>query len=261
MKAIPLYEKRALFIPSIKAVVIADLHIGIEYELFLNGVNIPSQTNILLQRCQDLGREKKATTIILLGDVKHIIFHSKTKDYHTALRKERKDVYFFLSVLAEEFEVRLIKGNHDGGLKSKKENVSIYGSKGISIGKFGFVHGHAWPSQEVMESDIIIMAHTHPVVHITNSFGYPITKPCWLKGRFAEELYKKYKIERKKKEIIVMPAFNPLCGGIAINREGILGPLGKIVDLAHTRIYLLDGTYLGYVHTLHSFHRNCSTSK
>ena len=63
MKAVPLYGKRALFVPSLKAIVIADLHIGIEYELSLNGANIPSQTRILLQRCLELGKEKNVKSV------------------------------------------------------------------------------------------------------------------------------------------------------------------------------------------------------
>ena len=48
-------------------------------------------------------------------------------------------------------------------------------------------------------------------------------------------------------EILVMPAFNPLCGGIAVNQEGITGPIGKITDIRNARIYLIDGTSLGKV--------------
>ncbi len=249
MKIIPLYEKKSIFIPSMKAMVIADLHIGIEYELLLNGVNIPSQTNILLQKCQELGKEKEVTTFILLGDVKHIIL-SKAEGYSDAMRKERKDVAFFLSMLAKDFNVWIIKGNHDGGLRSKQENVFMYSPKGISLNKIGFTHGHAWPSKEVMESEVVIMAHTHPIVRLADSFGYPIAKPCWLEGEFTEGIYKKYKIKRKKRKVIVMPAFNPLCGGTAVNREGILGPLKKFIDVENLKIYLLDGTYLGYVKNL-----------
>lgn len=227
--------------------VIADLHIGIEYELSLNGVNIPSQTDILLQKCKELGKEKEITKFILLGDVKHIIFRKKAKEYHMALKRERRDVHYFLSNLAGEFDVWVIKGNHDGGLKIEKENISIYSSKGTSIGKIGFVHGHAWPSREVMEKETIIMAHTHPVIRLKNYFGHPVTKPCWLRGWLREEIYDKYKIKREKRRVVVIPAFNPLCGGIAVNKEGVLGPLGKFIDVEHAHVHLLNGTYLGYV--------------
>ena len=44
-----------------------------------------------------------------------------------------------------------------------------------------------------------------------------------------------------------MPAFNPLCGGMAVNQEGITGPIGKIIDIQNTQMYLIDGTSLGKV--------------
>ncbi len=249
MKATPLYGKRAFFVLSLKAIVIADLHLGIEYELSLGGAHIPSQTTVLLQRCQELGREKHADTFILLGDVKHIIAPlGEKKDYVDALRKERRELNFFLSMLSQEFDVWIVKGNHDGGLKRKEENITIYESKGISKGGIGFAHGHAWPSKEVMETDVLITAHTHPVICLFDSFGYAITKPCWVRGACIDDnIRKKYGITRKKMEVIIMPAFNPLCGGIAVNREGALGPIGKILDVENARIYLLDGTYLGHV--------------
>ena len=48
-------------------------------------------------------------------------------------------------------------------------------------------------------------------------------------------------------EILVMPAFNPLCGGIAANKDGISGPMGKMIDIQNSQIYLVDGTSLGKV--------------
>jgi metallophosphoesterase superfamily enzyme len=42
-----------------------------------------------------------------------------------------------------------------------------------------------------------------------------------------------------------MPAFNSLCGGLAINQFGISGPLGKYIDINNAQIYLLDGSSLG----------------
>ena len=44
-----------------------------------------------------------------------------------------------------------------------------------------------------------------------------------------------------------MPAFNKLCGGVAVNVEGILGPLGKIIDVDKSDVFLIDGSSLGKV--------------
>ena len=47
-----------------------------------------------------------------------------------------------------------------------------------------------------------------------------------------------------------MPAFNPLCGGTAVNAEGLLGPMRNIIDISRAQVYLLDGTYLGVIKDL-----------
>ena len=44
-----------------------------------------------------------------------------------------------------------------------------------------------------------------------------------------------------------MPAFNPLCGGSSVNHDGIVGPLGKMIDIENSQIYLIDGASLGKV--------------
>jgi metallophosphoesterase superfamily enzyme len=51
-------------------------------------------------------------------------------------------------------------------------------------------------------------------------------------------------------QILVMPAFNPLCGGIAVNRDPLLGPFRSLMDIDNAEIYLLDGSSLGKVKDL-----------
>ena len=47
-----------------------------------------------------------------------------------------------------------------------------------------------------------------------------------------------------------MPAFNPLCGGVAVNRDPLLGPFGSLIDVDNTELYLLDGTSLGKINDM-----------
>ena len=60
----------------------------------------------------------------------------------------------------------------------------------------------------------------------------------------------RYEKGNEKMEFIVMPAFNPLCGGIAVNRDEIAGPLGKIMDFDNAYVYLLEGINLGRISNL-----------
>ncbi|HDO19200.1 MAG TPA: hypothetical protein ENG74_00565 [Thermoplasmatales archaeon] len=49
----------------------------------------------------------------------------------------------------------------------------------------------------------------------------------------------------KAERIVIMPACNPRCGGVSVNVDGVLGPIGKMIDLPSSEIYLLNGTMLG----------------
>ena len=51
-------------------------------------------------------------------------------------------------------------------------------------------------------------------------------------------------------ELIIIPSFNELCGGVAFNEsldDDLLGPLfsSGAVDIDNAQVYLLDGTCLG----------------
>jgi metallophosphoesterase superfamily enzyme len=49
-------------------------------------------------------------------------------------------------------------------------------------------------------------------------------------------------------EIIIMPSFNELCGGLPLNdlkKEDVHGSLLTMADWEQARLYLLDGTDLG----------------
>ena len=93
------------------------------------------------------------------------------------------------------------------------------------------------------------MGHTHPTLRILDPKGYIRYKPCWVRESFLKK-----KIQNRYGEVnphlIVVPSFNPLCGGIAVNVDGLAGPLGKLVDMDHATIYLLNGTNLGKVKDL-----------
>ena len=249
----PIYGERALLISDI--VVIADLHLGIEYELSLKGVNIPSQFSSILERCTKILEKYEPKKIILLGDVKHVIpFSSKGKEYDAVVRKERNEVRKFLEELQQYGKIEIIQGNHDGNIQYLT-NSTVHDSRGFSISlkgkKVGLFHGHAWPSNEVIKSDYLVMGHTHPTVMLRDKLGYAATRNCWVRGNLLKsKLKKKYSDINKEKEIIIMPAFNPLCGGIPVNESGIIGPMRNVIDMQNARVYLLDGTNLGKVKDL-----------
>ena len=114
------------------------------------------------------------------------------------------------------------------------------------IEDIGFVHGHRWPKEEVIQCEYVILAHTHPTIMLTDRLGYKTYDSCWLRGSGNTTLKERYP-KLSDPNIVVIPAFNPLCGGIAVNKDLIIGPFEKILNVKNANVYLLDGSSLGKV--------------
>ncbi|MFO7677766.1 MAG: metallophosphoesterase [Thermoplasmatota archaeon] len=239
----PIPSEPALFIKEKKILVLADLHIGIERELYQSGLHVCSQTFFMMNRVLHLIKRYIPEKIILLGDVKHNIPSSTIQ--------ERGDVKRFVESILNIGEIHIIPGNHDGGIqKIVPSEIIIHPSDGCVIDEIAFVHGHRWPKEEIMQCNTVIIAHNHPRILLTDRLGYRSYESCWLRGKGDSSLSQRYH-SLLKTTIIVMPAFNPLCGGIAINTDSMIGPFQKIIDINKTSVYLLDGSYLGKVKDIH----------
>src|SRR2546422_10219061 len=55
------------------ALVVADLHIGLEEELREKGVHIPSRAGAMGRKLAEIASRRGARRIIILGDVKHLV--------------------------------------------------------------------------------------------------------------------------------------------------------------------------------------------
>jgi putative SbcD/Mre11-related phosphoesterase len=240
----------ALYISNKRLLVIADLHIGLEHELYKAGIVIPSQADKFKKTIDKLIELTKAKTLVILGDIKH-------KVPGITLREE-KEIPKLLNYLTEKISVILTVGNHDTELRWMiPEQVKLHSSRGFKLGKYGFFHGHAWPSKNLMECDHLFLGHIHPAVEFRDDFGFRAIEQVWVRGKLNGNLVKeKYKIKKLGKlQVTILPAFNKLLGGIALNRifkEEYIGPLlaNRMLDISNSKVYMLDGTFLGSVKQL-----------
>ena len=242
-----LTDRPAAFIPEIKTLVITDLHLGLEYDLYKSGIWIPAQANIFLKKIDKMISETKAKKLVILGDLKH-------KVPGISIREVR-EVPKFLQVLADKIETFLLMGNHDTELKTIiPPQINAKDCRGFKIKKFGFFHGHAFPSVELIECDYLFMGHVHPTVEFTDDLGFRSVQQVWVKAELdGKKIEKRYKTKNMgKMNLIIVPAFNEMLGGGALNkkpRKEYLSTImsGKYFDLKNSDAYLLDGTFLGKI--------------
>jgi len=235
----------AVFIAEKKTLVVAELHLGIEHELYKKGIIIPPQREKFQEILDKLLQLTKAKTLVIIGDIKH-------KVSGISIREER-ELPKFLEYLKNRVKVILVKGNHDAEIENiVPEGIKIYGSRGFKLGKYGFFHGHAWPSKRLMQCDHLFMAHLHPGLEFRDKFGFRNVEQVWIKGMFdPEKVREKYKIKKiGRLNAIVMPTFNKLLGNIDVNKlikQEHAGPeiVNKLTDMRKSKVYLLDGTLLG----------------
>ncbi len=262
-----------------RVVVVGDLHIGWEVTLAQQGIHIPSQTGKMLQRLKAILEKERPSRLIMLGDVKHSVTGAELEEW--------RDVPEFFEDLLELVPIiQVVVGNHDGNLEPlTPSKVELLASSGVALwGRFGLLHGHAWPSPEILGCETLILGHLHPAVTLRDALGYRLTKPAWvmascdpkkllrgtlkaagvpIKGDLEKALAERFHLKLAATRCVFVPPFNDFLGGRPVNSKKIedthagerLGPVLRsgAVDMDEAEVHLLDGTYLGRVKQLRAF--------
>lgn len=229
---------------SDRALVIADYHAGLEVALRDEGVELPSRAVARREAVLSLLDRTDADRVVFLGDV--------ATDIGAPNRTERKELRALFTAVTERVPITIVKGNHDGeieGITTAVDGCEIHvtPTDGSTIGSVGFVHGHTWPSADVLGTDVIGMGHEHPMVRLTDEVGGSRTERVWLRGPVRSDPFETHhdKPLEIDSELVVFPSFNDLTGGTWLNTgQGFLSPyLPDGIDNAQA--YLLNGTRLG----------------
>ena len=209
-----------------KTLMIADLHLGKSHELWEKGFSLPRQAEKFAQRLNKLKKKTKTTRLVILGDIKNRIGFANYE--------EIKEMPRFFSAL-EYKEIIAIKGNHDGGIERVlPERVKLKDS--LCIGDYALTHGHR---NIQTKKNTIIIGHNQPHVKFIDKVKAVYTEPVWVLGKLRGRY--------KGKELIMMPAFNELCGATIINQDELLGPIARRMIKKTARLHLLDGTDIGTI--------------
>ncbi len=234
--------------------VVADLHLGFEFELQRRGVRIAPSPAALAAELRGLMRKARCKRLVVMGDFKH--------DVRGFEARERRVVQEFVAAFAAP--VLVVKGNHDSRLEGVEGlQVAPVGGVVLREGKvsFGLHHGHAWPSPELFQAGTLLAGNNHPAVEFSDSLGFKWLRKAWVLGKVrVNRGNRRVAAERGCRDgqpVVVFPAFSQLYSGTAFNRVDsleLLGPLfqNSLFDLDGAVAVGLDGVRLGVIRNLRS---------
>lgn len=220
-----------IYLPAHKALVLSDLHLGIEDALAKSGVLVPRQHyKELMRRVErifaacDAEAGKRAgkgagggngvsriTTIVLNGDLKH--------EFGRISDLEWREVKRFIDAMRKRgLDVVVVKGNHDVMLEPITRERQLKIVDAWKAGDILVVHGDGQiPAAGLRGIKTIIAGHEHPCVVLRS-------------GPRAER-YKCFVVSRHRTgplsscTLILQPSFGPLTMGIDVLRQPSQGPL------------------------------------
>ncbi len=210
----------ALWLKREKVLIISDLHLGYEEYLHQKGVLLPrTQARLIKEELQKLFQIVKPKIIIINGDLKH--------EFGTILRQEWKEVLGLVDFLLLHCEeLVLVRGNHDTILGPLAEKRGLKMVSEQKVGDTLIIHGDKLAVSATSIKRIII-GHEHPAITLRDKSKVEKFK-CFLKGKW------------KRKELVVMPSFNPLLEGTDILKEKLLSPFLK--DISNFEVFVVGET-------------------
>jgi len=222
-----------------RTMIISDLHIGFEERFVKSGVRIPSSTYKIVDELMQIIQKKKPDSLVILGDVKYSIDEITNTEW--------KEVPPFFEKVVSEIPVKIIPGNHDGGLEPLvPSDLTLEEPQGIKIGNIGMFHGHMRPPASFSRIDKLIMGHLHPTY---SRRGSPLSgSQTWL----MLKVKKSSMFENRAKgyvDLIVLPSFNRELSalGFTSNKGRIISPAIRRVSeyVQDAMIMTLNGDLIG----------------
>lgn len=210
----------ALYIDRLDAVVISDLHLGLEELMADAGTYMPKvQLDEIRDDLDAILTETDPDQVIICGDLKH--------EFSETSYSEREEVQELIEFLRSRVDtIRLVQGNHDNYLIYPVEDYdSVELADYFVLDGICFMHGHEiLENLDVQNADMVIMGHEHPALALEDDAGVTEKIDCFLYGAMDDG-----------RDLVVLPAFSHLSDGTPVNRStdrDLLSPvLQKQVDI------------------------------
>ncbi|HID41410.1 MAG TPA: metallophosphoesterase [Pyrodictium sp.] len=166
----------AVYIRKLRALVLADTHLGFEEEAAQQGYYVP---RIQLLRTLEVLRQVLELTgaewVIFAGDVKH--------SFSRLLRSEREELSRVFQHLVKEKDVRvtIVRGNHDNYLPIIAREYSVEIVQELYAEGVLVIHGHKKPQGDYPgKVEVVVMGHEHPSLRLRDKLGYVAKLPAFL---------------------------------------------------------------------------------
>jgi uncharacterized protein len=252
-RLVPVPDSPALVIEpdrpaAARTLVVSDVHLGLGASRERPAGPFEGSSARLADELLRIVRARRAGRILIAGDAKHPIVGTPP-----ALRPVVFD--FFARLLGEGLPVELVLGNHDVGIvRHLPREVMVHPPTGIVRDGVGIFHGHRWPSNAVLKASRLVAGHLHPGFRLAPTADDPEGKRrCWVRVELPPPppptRRRRRHAELRAREIVILPAFNPLAGTEALNRgrpaRGRSFLYRRFLSRGTPRAYLLDGTDLG----------------
>ena len=230
-----------------RTLIVSDVHLGLGASRARPAGPPEASAQGMAEELVRLAEGTHAVSILIAGDIKHPIVGTPPP-----LRPVVFD--FFAQLLSEHVSVEVVLGNHDVGIvRHLPREVVVHPASGVVRAGVGVFHGHRWPSRTVLRSRRLVAGHLHPGFRLAPTAEDPEGKRrCWVRSELvpapAPKRRRRHAVPNAR-EIVVLPAFNPIAGIEALNRvrpkRGRSFLYRRFLGLGRPRAYLLDGTDLG----------------
>lgn len=262
-----IFDDRGLIISRDDAAIllISDIHLGFEEIISQEkGIEFPPQHPVIFQRIEKLVRKYNVSYLYIIGDVKHTIIADSFYNWEI--------VPEFMANLVEIVETTVIPGNHDGDLGALlPRDVTLTDVHGIVIGSrdenVGLLHGHSWPSIDVLDAKLIVVGHNHPTIRRFRDASVPEigrssrrrfggTIPVIIQSKLDKNCARQNvgileNPDDTDCSMITLPSFNEMFYGVPVNysTSDFYGPLfeNKCAYLHESDVYSIEGLFLGTV--------------
>ncbi len=234
------------FFPSGPAVMIheeqtilflADIHMGIEYEMRNFGFHIRSRGQARIERICDLVQQADPDLVVILGDVKHRISGTSYQEFF--------ELGTLFSSLRKHAPFLVTPGNHDPGIEAFLKPEELRAKEGTLVDSIGILHGHTIPDPR-LQGHLVLCGHHHPVVSLPDQVGVALKSPCYILGELNSDIFQDEGDDEVSTRVLMVPSCNEMTGyGIEKTFRSPFSPISRSLIIETAEILLPDGTYAG----------------